>query len=141
MPTADRSPTPAANDKTIVMEPPIDWDALLPVVVLHLFGEPERWVDDKIWCYGSEGSLVVHIVHGTWYDHKAGVGGDPLDLLKCALQCDEETTKEWLKDQGMIDSPDITTRRDSERWLGRYRRRGSAVGSARRSPRVALPQR
>ena len=112
MPTADHSPT---------MEPSIDWDALLPVVVLHLFDEPARWVDGMIWCYGSEGLLVVHVGHGTWYDHKAGNGGDTLDLVKRALQCGEETAMEWLKDQGLIDSPGITTRRDSERWLGRYR--------------------
>ena len=50
-------------------------------------------------------SLVVHVGHGTWYDHQAGVGGDPLDLVKHVLRRDEANAMRWLKDQSLIDSP------------------------------------
>ena len=61
--------------------------------------------DSKPWCYGSKGSLVVHVGHGTWYDHKAGVGGDPLELVKRVLKGDEANALRWLKDKSLIDSP------------------------------------
>ena len=61
--------------------------------------------DGWTWCYGLEGSLVVHVGHGTWYDHKAGVGGDPLDLVKHVLRRDEANALRWLKDKGLIDYP------------------------------------
>ena len=96
---AERPPNCMRGSK----HPPIDWDALFPVVVLHLFGEPERRMD-MIWCYGSKGSLVVHVGHNTRYDHKAGVGGDPLDLLKRVLKGDEANALRWLKDKGLIDN-------------------------------------
>ena len=85
-------------------QPPIDWNALFPTVLHHLFDEPERKLD-KIWCYGSEGSLVAHVGHGTWYDHLAGVGGDPLALVKHVLRRDDMYVRWWLKDQGLIDRP------------------------------------
>ena len=66
------------------MAPLIDGDALFPVVLLRLFDEPRRRLD-LIWCYGPKGSMVVDVGRNTWYDHKAGVGGGPLDLLKCVL--------------------------------------------------------
>ena len=57
---------------------------------------------------------MVHVGHGTWYDHKAGVGGDPLDLVMRVLQCDEANALRWLNDKGLIDSP----RHDREDAVG-----------------------
>ena len=109
--------------------PPIEWDALFPVVLLRLFGEPERWID-TIWCYGSKGSLVVHVGHSTWYDHKAGVGGDPLDLVKHVLRRDEANAMRWLKDQGLIDSPGMTGKTRAARRERVTRQVARAAGCA-----------
>ena len=115
----------------VIPPPQIDWAALLPAVLLRLFDEPERWVD-MIWCYGSKGLLVVHVGHGTWYDHKAGVGGDPLDLVKRVLQCDEANALRWLNEKGLIDSPRHETgkTRAAHRASARRERVARAVGCA-----------
>ena len=39
------------------------------------------------------------------YDHKAGGGGNTLDLVKHMLLRDEANAIRWLRDQGLIDSP------------------------------------
>ena len=68
--------------------------------------EPPRRDDGHdIWRYGSDESLEVHVGgprRGTWYDHKAGAGGDALDLVKHVLRRDEANAIRWLKDQGLI---------------------------------------
>ena len=85
--------------------PPIDWAALLPKVARLLFDEPRTEEGGDIWRYGSDGSLEVYVGgpwRGTWYDHKAGGGGNPLDLVKHVLLHDEANAIRWLKDQGLI---------------------------------------
>ena len=56
------------------------------------------------------------------YDHKAGGGGNTLDLVKHVLLRDEANAIRWLRGQGLIDSP----RHDRE----------NAVGAAARRERV-----
>ena len=56
------------------------------------------------------------------YDHKAGGGGNTLDLVKHVLLRDEVNAIRWLRGQGLIDSP----RHDRE----------NAVGAAARRERV-----
>lgn len=78
----------------------IDQAALLPRVARRLFDEPRLrlgWT----WYYGSDESLELHVGgpwRGSWYDHKAGNGGDTLDLVKHVLRRrDEAETIQWLK--------------------------------------------
>ena len=58
--------------------------------------------------YGSDESLELHVGglrRGSWYDHKAGNGGDTLDLVKHVLLRDEANAIQWLTDQGLIGRP------------------------------------
>lgn len=60
------------------------------------------------WCYGADEALELHIGgprRGTWYDHKAGTGGDTLDLVKHVLRSAEANAMRWLRDQGLDRSP------------------------------------
>ena len=86
----------------------VDRAALLPEVARRLFGEPRMRDGGDIWRYGSNESLEVHVGgprRGTWYDHKAGAGGDTLDLVKHVLRRDEANAIRWLRDQGLIGRP------------------------------------
>ena len=83
-----------------------DRAALLPEVARRLFGEPPMKNGGDTWRYGSDESLELHVGgprRGTWYDHKAGNGGDTLDLVKHVLLLRDETNAiRWLKAQGLI---------------------------------------
>ena len=106
-----RAPQAGGRGRLLAMQGferrPIDWAALLPKVARHLFGEPGKGGGD-VWRYGPDEALELHVRgprRGTWYDHKAGGGGDTLDLVKHVLRLDEANAIRWLKDQGLIRSP------------------------------------
>ena len=51
-----------------------------------------------IWRYGSDESLELHVGgprRGTWYDLKAGGGGNTLDLVEHVLRRDEANSTAW----------------------------------------------
>ena len=86
----------------------VDRAALLPAVARRLFGEPRVRDGGDTWRYGADELLEVHVSgprRGTWHDHKAGVGGDMLDLVKHVLLRDEANAVSWLKEQGLIGRP------------------------------------
>ena len=55
----------------------------MPDLARDLLGEPTSRTRDE-WRYGGKGSLSVMVSgpkRGSWHDHEAGCGGDPVGLV------------------------------------------------------------
>jgi len=51
--------------------------------------------------FGSKGSVAVEIdgeATGKWYDHEAGHGGGPLELIRCHTRLDLDAARDWGAD-------------------------------------------
>jgi hypothetical protein len=81
-----------------------DFPDLRPYIadIAHkILGEPNRGLSTRDQLrYGSCGSLAIEIAgpkRGRWYDHEAGVGGGPWELLREKLGLSNSQVAEWLE--------------------------------------------
>jgi hypothetical protein len=73
----------------------------IDAIARKLLGEPNRELSTRDQLrYGHRGSLAIEIAgreRGQWYDHEAGVGGGPWELLREKLGLDPRQSFEWLE--------------------------------------------
>jgi hypothetical protein len=73
----------------------------IEAIARRLLGEPNRELSTrKQWRFGSRGSVSIEIVgprQGSWYDHEAGCGGGPWQLVTLKGGMANATAVEWLK--------------------------------------------
>ena len=90
-------------------------------VVENLVGEPaNRAMSNKVELrFGTKGALSVVIAgrkRGSWFDHSAGCGGSPLDLIKHLRPCNFEDALAWARKwtgiglSGHVDQPERAPR-------------------------------
>lgn len=76
-------------------------------VAAKLLGEKPCRKTAREWRFGSRGSLAVDVEAGRWFDHEAGTGGGPVELVEHVLRCDWRTAREWLDGRA---APQVTRR-------------------------------
>jgi hypothetical protein len=71
-------------------------------VACHLLGEPNhRLSSDTEYRFGTNGSLSVDLIKGTWYDHESKEGGGFFDLIRrCKGFPGTVACMEWLEHEG-----------------------------------------
>ena len=85
-----------------VAEKKIDY-SLIPVidVARELLGQESRertTANDKH--FPDRGGLFVNLKKNKWYCHGAGTGGDAIDLIRFATDCDYKAAFDWLRSHG-----------------------------------------
>jgi len=89
--------------------PDIDFGKNAEPVARLLLGEPNRALSNsKELRFGNKGSLKVVISGdnaGTFYDFENGEGGGLFMLISRELNIDERSAVEWLRENGLVDSP------------------------------------
>lgn len=53
--------------------------------------------------YGTNGSLHIDTIRGTFFDHEAQAGGGVLDLISRQANCSRDGALQWLREHGMVD--------------------------------------
>jgi putative DNA primase/helicase len=80
----------------------LDFRALMEPVTLSLLGEPNRELSrGPEWRYGSNGSMLVDVDKGTWFDFESNIGGGVFDLIRREVPGADPVR--WLDEQGYID--------------------------------------
>jgi len=73
-------------------------------IARRLLGEPNRELSTRRqWRFGNRGSLAVEISgarRGSWYDHEAGVGGGPWQLVTIRGGKTNAAAIAWLSEIG-----------------------------------------
>lgn len=78
--------------------------ASMAAVAEELFGAPnQRLSKEGLLRYGSNGSLSIDVVNGTYYDHEAKIGGGVLDLVSRETRRDHRGAAEWMKEHGYLE--------------------------------------
>ena len=83
-------------------EKKIDY-GLIPVfdVAKNLFGQESRersTASERH--FSDQGGLFVNIKKNRWYSHGNATGGDAIDLIRFANDCDYKTAFDWLRSHG-----------------------------------------
>jgi putative DNA primase/helicase len=78
-----------------------DFAACMQRVAIDIFGAPEpRLKTGDQWRYGTNGSLLVDVKKGTWYDFERQEGGGVLDLVRARKGLQGEDAIDYLRELG-----------------------------------------
>ncbi|UDF29344.1 UNVERIFIED_ORG: AAA family ATPase [Roseateles sp. XES5] len=68
-------------------------------------GEPNKHMSSSSEIrWGTNGSVAVDLIKGTWYDHEDQIGGGVLELLRAFKGFDKGEAVGWLVDNGYLES-------------------------------------
>jgi hypothetical protein len=86
-----------------MIDPPGGWP--IEEIAEALLGEPNREMSTRRQLrYGRNGSLAIELAgdkRGEWFDHEAGVGGGPLELVQREVGGANGEAIAWLREQGV----------------------------------------
>lgn len=108
----------------------------IEALAVALLGDPTSRTG-KTWRWGGKGSLAVEIAgrkQGAWFDHEAGAGGGPLDLIRRTNGGDLVGAIAWARDwigQGE-EAPRPRPRRDDSSTTAADPEREAGIADARR---------
>jgi putative DNA primase/helicase len=75
-------------------------------IAQHVLGEPNKELSTfRQWRFGSHGSVAVEIAgpgRGRWFDHEAGIGGGPWELLTIKGSMRKDEAIKWLRESGIL---------------------------------------
>jgi putative DNA primase/helicase len=80
-----------------------DFAACMDRVAIDIFGAPEpRNQTGSKWRYGRNGSLLVDVEKGTWYDFEQQQGGGVLDLIRVKKGLEGADAIDYLRELGCV---------------------------------------
>jgi hypothetical protein len=84
--------------------PRYDLTTLMEPVARKLLGEPNEGLSSGHELrFGTRGSMAVDLKKGSWFDHEAGNGGGPLELVERETGRKGVERFEWIEQEGLRD--------------------------------------
>src|SRR5262245_48203124 len=96
------APSSAASGNFTNTDP---WKDIIEPVATRLLNEPNHRLSKKgnELRFGTNGSLSVNLIKGTFFDHEAGQGGGVIDLVIHVLGCDRGAAIDWLRRERFLE--------------------------------------